>query len=306
MLVTTLRCCALFVFSCYYAASALLFEEASTHRLISQKELRRDAWTQDLVIVRTVGKPAPGMIRRMKAYAEDFNKNLPDAAFVISVDTTKDPISFKIPGDRKHEYNWNAVKVAFPRMPDNANVYRYRIEPAVLAADYMRVHYGVYPDYVWTIEDDLVFCGSLTDLVQRYREDTSDFLSIGGPQQWGGNWPNVQRGSPEFLDKYPTQDRRMCTEHIQRLSNNFLQHLAKVSREEGITAESEMFPATVAFHSNFSKGHFQHQHEGELGVTHTISEEHAEELCAKVPRGEVVFHHAGKFLQEGASRPQRP
>lgn len=114
---------------------------------------------------------------------------------------------------------------------------------------------GLLPEdgYVWVFEDDIGICGSMSELIASYADDTTDFIATHSLNKAPKTWPHYCEGSDAFLDMYPPKKRWHAAEHVTRFSVRFLLHLDAMIREHNVTSHSEMFPATVCMNSDLFK-----------------------------------------------------
>ena len=101
-------------------------------------------------------------------------------------------------------------------------------------------------DFVWKLEDDVGFSGSLLDLVRSFEDDGADLLTADVDHRPGPRWWWADAGTAEYYAAYGRARQRLASrEHAQRFSRALLDRLHALSVDRGITAWSEALPVVV-------------------------------------------------------------
>lgn len=231
-----------------------------------------------LVIVRT-HIPSPGMLKRMTEFAEDLHAH-PQVSMMLmtSIDDTDlaspwreqiDSNVSEIPHTIFHQTDVDQVTEEFPiwrkteytHMEKNDFGHQWRpsgrdshIEFILQAAKKIGKSGKLDDDgYVWVFEDDVGICGSMSEFIANYSYDNSDFIATHHMKKAAPAWRHFEEASEHFREMYPPDNRYLAYEQVQRFSVRFLVYLNDLIGTRGVTAHSEMFPATVCQNS----GEFQ-------------------------------------------------
>lgn len=228
---------------------------------------------RDTIVIVRAHEPTEAMIERWQSFEADLHEHIPAAEFVISLDTsgsefanqTVQRVQKALPGAMLHTYDFSAVRRMYPVLQNMkgrvVSGRYYHAECINMAMAFIQEHVALGAGAkVWVIEDDIGICGSLSNFINQYKKDNSDF--IGCPI--GGNvardhWLHADQGSPEFFRKYPFSKRWHRHEMVERFSVPLLDHLNDLSRKR-ITALSEMFVATACINDGFQCGQLQREH----------------------------------------------
>lgn len=243
----------------------------------------------------------PGMLERFREHSEDLRRHLPSARLVISVDTSGpdghavlEQVRRHVPEAILHSYGWEEVVARYPALAKMkfASAWSFHTEPLLLAVDQARQAVGLSEGArVWAVEDDVFFCGGLSAFVSAYEADPSDLLGIGDTPT--DHWLHRQEGSTAFLQRYPAGERLAGPEVVQRFSAPLLEQLGRQA-QEGVTAWSEMFAATVCRANGFRCAGLRDEHVGVHGDKVTVDRRQAEAACRRRP-GTPSVNHAAKF-----------
>lgn len=251
---------------------------------------------KQLVILRSYN-PHAGMLHRMQLYFADIKENMPGSRFLISVDTTKKNktsiIKQHLPDADLHIYDSSVVAEAYKGIPYSP--YSWHMEPLNLAAKYAVDHFGIAFDYIWMVEDDVVICGGITNLMFLFAGNSAGLIGgMPGVGQVEG-WAHRDEGTNQFLERYPAFKRRHGFEQIMRFSNKLLERLHELSYAEGVSAQSEMFSYTVAYNENYTIDIGLEENYGKMCWRCQISKQEEVSLCETAEQeGTVTINHAGK------------
>jgi len=257
---------------------------------------------KQLVILRSYN-PHAGMLHRMQLYFADIKETMPGSRFLISVDTTYmnrvSIIKQHLPDADIHIYDNSVTAEAYKGIP--VNPWSWHQEPLNLAARYAIDHFGIDFDYIWMMEDDVIICGGITNLMSLFAGNRADLLG-GMPvnqNAWSKNvaaiWPNVNEGTNQFLERYPVFKRRHGFEQMMRFSGKLMKRLHELAYAEGVSAQSEMFSYTVAHNENFTTDTGLEDNYGTMCWNCNISKQEEFLLCETAEReGKVTVNHAGK------------
>lgn len=232
-----------------------------------------------LVLVRTY-IPLTGMRQRIADWAEDLHRHQGSTLkLMTSLDETnlRDPWGAmikqnltRIPYTFFHQTQMKEIKKHYPVWEDmvvrhqdpwllgktwKPSGWDTHTEFVLLAAQEARRKGFLTDDngYVWVFEDDLGICGSMSEMIAYYANNTADFIfshSLHPLKERPKDWPHYCEGSDAFLNMYPPEKRWYAAEHVVRFSLRFLSHLDALIREAKVTAHSEMFPPTVCMNSD--------------------------------------------------------
>jgi len=264
-----------------------------------------DAHQQSTLVVLRTHKPSPGMLQRMRQFAEDLHKHRWVSMRVMHIDSLDDTDLGgspdvvedirKIPHTALFRTNLSHVQKEYPVLKETGihpNGRREHVGFLLQTVHHMR-HTGQLLDdgYVWMVEDDVGVCGSLSELIASYGNDTSDFISSNGLHRSKPSWAHINEASQAFLVTYPQDKRWNDLEFVERFSVRFLLHLEDLMRNRSIVSQwSEMFPATVCKNSEkFSCSSLKEWHHFNTywEWNTAVSEADWRELC---PSGPHVCH----------------
>jgi hypothetical protein len=254
---------------------------------------------KQLVILRAYNPHDHGL-QRMKSYFDDVKENVPGARFLISVDTTNhnavDLVKQHVPETDIHVYDKSAVERSYQKAPlDGWTGWTWHMEPINLAVKYAVDRFGTAFDYVWMMEDDVLICGGIAKVIDRFADNHADI--VGG---WPGlgrveDWPHLNEATPQFLNKYPVSQRRHGYEQMMRLSGRLLKRIDELAYTEGVSGVSEMLSYTVAFAENFKSDNGLAELYGKMNWTHQITKHEAKQLCSTSQQeGKVTINHPDK------------
>jgi hypothetical protein len=270
---------------------------------------------KQLVIVRS-HNPHEGMIHRMQQYVADIRENMLGSRIMISVDTTQtkrdnvtenlsNVIRQSLPEAEIHIYDNSLVAAAYKSVPTSG--YSWHTEPLNLAAKYAFERFGIAFDYIWMVEDDVIICGGITKLLTLHAGNSADLLGgMPGRMPSPGHverWIHREEGTQQFLERYPVSKRRHGYEQVLRFSRNLLDRLHELAYAEGVSAQSEMFPYTVALNENFKFDNALEDNYGEFcwiraggnKIRCAFSRNEEIRMCKKVEQeGKVTINHAAK------------
>ena len=129
-------------------------------------------------------------------------------------------------------------------------------------------------EFLWTIEDDVVFTGDLCkDLFLTYAMRDDDYIGArvagtgGNPRQPftvhpdGPDWVWNDVASEEWMASFPQERRFVGPEQVQRLSRRLLDELERLSKT-GLVAWSEMATPTAIVGANFTESGLREEHYG--------------------------------------------
>jgi hypothetical protein len=273
---------------------------------------------KQLVILRAYSPHEHGLLR-MKSYFDDVKENVPGSRFLISVDTTShnavDLVKQHVPEADIHVYDKSAVERAYQNAKlDGWTGWTWHMEPINLAVKYAIDRFGSAFDHVWMMEDDVLICGGIAKLINRFAGNPADV--IGGWPGLGrveahlglGEWPHLNKGTPKFLEKYPVSQRRHGYEQMMRLSKRLLDRVHQLAYVDGVSAVSEMLSYTVAFNENFTSNNGLAELYGKMNWTHQITKGEAKALCMQSDKeGKVTINHPDKTrnLSKGPSQQKK-
>lgn len=273
---------------------------------------------KELVIIRAYNA-RPGLVDRIKAITEDFLENMPKARLLISVDTTRyqptrknnynstaevenvvKAIKAKTPSAMIHLYNETDVTKEYPQyitLPKNgpSRGYNYHIEPYVLAFNWAQEHFQMQFDYGWAVEDDVVVCGQFSQLMKAHTKDNSDMLSFGKSGRADGGF-QAGMSTKKFKERY-THAMYIAKENVQRYSTKLIFKMNDLMKD-GVEAQSEVFPTTIAQSEDFKYSQLDHTFAGKIQWNNRMNKKQATETCAKhASEGETKLYHAGKYTR---------
>lgn len=204
-----------------------------------------------------------------------------------------------------HSYDSSLVAAAYKSVP--ANGFSWHMEPLSLAAKYAFDRFGIAFDYIWMLEDDVIICGGITKLLALHAGNSADLLGgMPGRMPSPGHverWIHRDEGTQQFLERYPVSKRRHGFEQVIRFSRNLLDRLHELAYAEGVSAQSEMFPYTVALNENFKFDNALEENYGDFCWTRVegnrircaFSQKEETRMCDKSEHeGKVTINHAAK------------
>jgi len=287
---------------------------------------RQNAGTYSTVVIVRTHDPMPGMLERMKAWADDLHQNMPSVLFAISIDTTGgfqntvSQIKTAMPDTLVHTYSWQDIVAAYPRISEIADgscikqgfrgikhnmfsAYGFHTEAIVMATDFLR---SSVPGLawnadtkVWVLEDDIFFCGSqptLTNFLGQYAsDDKDDLITAKFLGKIAPNTCNVHCHSPAFGKRYSVHTTYISYEFVTRWSSPLLTHI-KSLLDEGIHGQSEKYGSTVCINDNF---HFAGIRSEFIGKAFEWNSNENRSEAAKIcshDSGITTVNHAGKYF----------
>merc|ERR1740121_698489 len=150
----------------------------------------------------------------MKSYFDDVTDKVAGARFLVSVDTTRannvELIKQMVPEANIHIYDKSAVERSYQNAPlDGWTGWTWHAEPINLAVKYAVDTFGTVFDYVWMMEDDVLICGGIANVMAHFAGNHADLLGAWPDLGQGAEyWPHKEEGTPQFLKKYPVSQRR--------------------------------------------------------------------------------------------------
>mmetsp|Transcript_126958 Transcript_126958/g.353575 ORF Transcript_126958/g.353575 Transcript_126958/m.353575 type:complete len:341 (-) Transcript_126958:9-1031(-) len=116
------------------------------------------------------------------------------------------------------------------------------------------------PPFVWVIEDDAGYSGSISRFIRAYSDNNSDLLTH-ALQRVHKEWVWYNTASPAFLDLAHLTERLRCAEHVQRMSSRLL-HILHQYSIQGVSGWSEMSVPTLCRMVRFKLGTLRSEHIG--------------------------------------------
>jgi len=257
---------------------------------------------QTVVMVRTCN-PQPGMLARIAKYEKDLQNKAPLVQLVVSMDRTNvdriDDLRRTVgPNTLVHGFNWyDDVEPKYPVLASVADAtgWNFHVEAISVAMQYVKQHAVIAKEApVWVLEDDVFFCGSISDFISSYYADKSDLLSA-SYKPFVDNWSM----SAAFDFRFPYPSRVQSYEHVQRFSQRFLDYLGRESRDEEVTAMSEIFVPTECWNSiteSFTCGTFKADHIGDYNWYNEMTKGDAKAACERSLT--PTINHGAKFYHD--------
>jgi len=281
-----------------------------------------------VVMVRT-HNPMPGMLERMKAWADDLQQNMPSTLFVVSIDTTggfenivSDLDAIMPHNTLLHTYTWQDVAAAYPRIAevtadgcikkgfkgiieyDMFTGYGFHTEAIALAIDFIQTRISQLQwdsdTKVWVLEDDIFLCGqhpTLTNFLGQYASDNQhDLLTAQMVGRVNPAFCNVGCSSPAFKKRYPVNQTYLSYEFVTRWSTRLLTHINSLLND-GIHSQSEMYGTTVCLNDNFSCSGLRPELIGKASWDVRLNRSEVAKFCNSASGNQnTILNHAAKYF----------